>query len=100
MIVDSAFFFLHVEVLIICVLYDQKLALVSGKLVNTSFTPRAFSTRAKRLATSLVAEARHVILPHSTKLSALSKFENFETHVLDLGLKGRGVDVYGLLWGY
>ena len=30
----------------------------------------------------------------------LSKFENFETHVLDLGLNGRGVDVYGLLWGY
>ena len=30
----------------------------------------------------------------------VSKFENFETHVLDLGLNGRGVDVYGLLWGY
>ena len=29
----------------------------------------------------------------------LSKFRNFETHVLDLGLNGRGMDVYGLLWG-
>ena len=45
------------EFAVIFVLYDQKLVLVSGKLVNTSFIPRAFATRAKRLATSLVAEA-------------------------------------------
>ena len=68
-IVDSTFFFLHVEVPIIFLLYDQKLVLVSGKPVNLSFVPRALATRAKRLATSLVAEAFHVIVPHSTKLS-------------------------------
>ena len=33
-------------------------------------------------------------------LWSVSKFWDFETRVLDLGLNGRGVGVYGLLWGF
>ena len=78
-IVDPAFRFLHVEVLIIFCLYEQKLIQISGILVNANFVTRAIGTRAKRLATSLAAELEHVFVPHSTKLLGSKRLINFLT---------------------